>query len=161
MNPPENTSSLPPRDHKERVIQKTKPQPCDKAVSLYVLNTEKTVFQKTFDGCERPFVAIPVVNSNLVLVVMDTLCTLAHYSRTTLPLDVMYNETLACFKSRYGTLSRRSFSKCISAHEKEEAIELCGDGHRIQHEQSALLGLLLALLTVLGHFQLVRIHDDH
>lgn len=120
------------------------------------------MFQRPFSGCERPFVAIPVVNSNLVLVVVDTMCTLSYYPHTNLPRDVEYNQsTLACFKSRYGTLRRRPAAKCISQHEMEKEIELCGHGHRLRVDKTVLLGLLLALLTVLGHFQLVQIHDDH
>ena len=146
---------------KEREIQKTKPQPCDKVVSLYVLNTEKTVFQKNMNGCERPFVVMPVVNTNLVLVVMDTTCISYQYARTTLPREVEYNESsVSCYKTRYGTLSRKALGKCISAHEREEEIELCGHGIRLRHDQWGLLGILLALLTCLGHFQLLHIHDE-
>lgn len=132
-------------------------------MSLYVLNTEKTVFQKTFDACERPFVAVPVSNSNLLLVVIDTMCGITDYARNTQPREVVYNEsTMACFKTRYGTLNRRSVKDCISWHEREAEIELCGRGSRtIVGDVRGLLGVLLALLTVLGHFQLVRIHDDH
>lgn len=143
------------KDILKRVLQKTKPQPCDKVMSLYLLNTEKTVFQKTFDGCERPFVVFPVANSNLVLVVVDTLCTVTDYTMTTVPRDVLYNESsLSCYKSRYGTLSRKPLGKCISGHEKEDTIELCGHGERLSHDRwLMILGVLLALLTVLGHFQ--------
>lgn len=162
-SPTENSANasilLEPR---QRVLGKTKPQPCDKVVQLYVLNTEKTVFQKPAVECERPFVAIPVVNSNLLLVVIDTMCTYEPGMRLIRPEEVIYNEsTVACYKSRYGTLNRRSFSKCISAHEKEETIELCGDGHRIQAQHTVFLGVLLALLSFLGHLQLIRIDDDH
>lgn len=162
MNQPDSNTNSTPSDPKERVIRKTKPQPCDKVVNLYVLNTAKSVFEKPMRQCEHPYVAIPVANSNLLLVVVDTMCTTGIYARTNLPRDVEYNQsTLACFKSRYGTLKRRPLGKCISAHEGEKQIELCGHGHRLQHDQTVWLGVLLALLTVLGHFQLLRIHDDH
>lgn len=144
------------------MLNKTKPQPCDKAMNLYILNTEKTVFQKPFDGCERSFVAIPVANSNLVLVVIDTMCTLAQYSMTTQPVEVMYNEsTLACYKSKYGTLSRKSLAKCINSHEREETIELCGDGQRLRHDRW-LVGVLVVLTAALGHIrQLIRLVSSH
>lgn len=123
-------------------------------MSLYLLNTEKDVFKGLFDGCERPFVAIPVANSNLVLVVIDTMCTLTDFKMNTIPREMDYNNSLACHKSVWGSLSRKSLSKCISAHEKEETIELCGRGERLSHDKGLLLlGILLALLTVLGHFR--------
>lgn len=151
-------------DYESILIRKTKPQPCDKNVSLYTLNTEKGAMwtQRPFDGCERPYVAIPVANSNLVLIVMDTICGITEYTRTTEPREVLYgnNASLACYKSQWGMLSRKSSTKCISSHEREETIELCGRGQRLKQDSGVvLLGLVLALLTVLGHFQLV--HDEH
>ena len=139
----------------ERLLKKTKLQPCDKVLPLYLLNTEKTVFQKTFDSCERPFVVIPVANSNLVLVVIDALCPFTDYKMSLVARDLPFNESLSCYKTRYGTLSRsrKPVAKCINAHEDEDTIELCGHGERVSHDRRLLLmGVLLALLTVLGQF---------
>lgn len=154
-------------DYDQILIRKTKPQPCDKNVSLYQLNNEKGAMwmQRPFYDCERPFVAIPVANSNLVLIVIDTVCTSDVYLRNTHPKEVVYNNvTLACYKSQWGMLSRKSSTKCISMHEREDTIELCGRGRRQEAGLVVIvLGLWLALLTtttVLGHFRIVHV-DGH
>lgn len=140
-------------EHVRRAVGKTKPQPCDKISSLYLLNTEKAVFERGFEGCERPFVATRVANSNLILVVIDTMCTFTEYTMSTMAWEVPYNmSTLSCYKSRYGMLSRKSLSKCISSHEREDQIELCGQGSRLGG-QCVVVVLLLVLVKIFGHLE--------
>lgn len=141
------------QDFDRRVlINKTRPQTCDQVMTLYQLNTEKTVFQKTFDACDRPFVVIPVANSNLILLVVDALCG-THGNpayMTTAPEEWDYNQSIACYKTSQ-MLPRRRPTHCISTHEREHTIELCGRGARTSNSCSTLGLCCLLILIVFGY----------
>ncbi|XP_055687320.1 voltage-dependent calcium channel subunit alpha-2/delta-3 isoform X1 [Lutzomyia longipalpis] len=135
------------------LINKTRPQPCDQIITLYQLNMdkEKTVFKKPASGCERPFVVTPISYSNLILLVVDTLCPISdpEIKLTILPMDFHYNASLACHKIRFNDLPRKRPTSCINTHDKESTIELCGRSPRIGVSISLLFFVLAKILS--GH----------
>lgn len=133
------------------LINKTRPQPCDQIITLYQLNMEKekTVFKKPASGCERPFVVTPISYSNLILLVVDTLCPISdpEIILTNLPMEFNYNSSLACHKIRFNDLPRKRPSSCINTHDKESTIELCGQSTRISVSLSLLFLIVAKILS--------------
>lgn len=84
------------------------------------------------EGCERPFIVMPIPNSNMVLLVADTLCPYddAPFVFATQPVEKTYNGTLQCYKSRNG-LYRRQLRDCFNHHINETGIDICGKGSRL------------------------------
>lgn len=68
------------------------------------------------NGCEKPFVISPIQHSNLVLLVIDTMCPrdTQHYVLTD-PKEIKYNESLPCEKAG-APLSRRKPINCTNNH---------------------------------------------
>ncbi|XP_055704194.1 voltage-dependent calcium channel subunit alpha-2/delta-3 isoform X3 [Phlebotomus papatasi] len=134
------------------LINKTRPQPCDQIITLYQLNMEKekTVFKKPASGCERPFVVTPISYSNLILLVVDTLCPISdpEIILTNLPMEFNYNSSLACHKIRFNDLPRKRPSSCINTHDKESTIELCGQSTRISVSLSLLFLVVAKILSL-------------
>ncbi|XP_021942458.1 voltage-dependent calcium channel subunit alpha-2/delta-3 isoform X4 [Zootermopsis nevadensis] len=130
-------------------INRTRPEPCDKEVDLYQLQSHSDqVFSKRADeGCVRPFVVQKISFSNMILVVVDTLCTFPEEKKLSItPDEVRYNSSLACFKV-HSDLPQKRPTSCIKQHPKEQEIELCGHSSRV--EVSVLPFLLCWLVTFL------------
>ncbi|XP_053957095.1 voltage-dependent calcium channel subunit alpha-2/delta-3 isoform X3 [Anastrepha ludens] len=118
-------------------LHRTRLKTCDMQRELYLMYNEKdnVVYNMTAHACERPFVVLPVPNSNLILVVIDQRCPRDTMIQLTVnPIDIIYpldkNQTFACYKND------REFSRvrpvsCINKHINESSIELCGNAGSI------------------------------
>lgn len=86
-------------------------------MTLYQLNTKRNVFEPS-SGCERPFAAWPIQKSNLLFLVLDTMCPIEdpHMQLNTFPAEILYNSSLACYKSLF-ELTRRRPPSCINQHQ--------------------------------------------
>ncbi|XP_062542723.1 voltage-dependent calcium channel subunit alpha-2/delta-3 isoform X3 [Armigeres subalbatus] len=136
------------------LINRTRPEPCDHVITLYELNNDAdpTLYHKDAHQCERPYVVLPVPSSNLILLVLDTLCPLPSHVPvlTTWPVEHDYNASLACHKVRSVELPRRRPLTCINKHANESIIELCGRGSTLVGSSWALLiGIVLLLRQLL------------
>ncbi|XP_046388062.1 voltage-dependent calcium channel subunit alpha-2/delta-3 isoform X1 [Ischnura elegans] len=145
------------------LINRTRPQPCDQEVDLYLLQHQlitsdkghkKNPYMMPSNHCIRPFVVQAITLSNLILVVVDDLCPDRGTMPTTLPpkgydddeeedvevgdltvrpIEIDYNNTLACHKLRVvGELPRRNHGVCINSHPNENEITLCGRGSQLK-----------------------------
>ncbi|KAH8402487.1 hypothetical protein KR009_012344 [Drosophila setifemur] len=126
-------------------LHRTRLKPCDMQRELYTLYNEKdnVVYNMTAHACERPFVVLPIPNSNLILLVIDQLCPrdnalVLTVNPQTIDYHLGVNDSLACFKQAR-EFNRVRPQSCISRHANESAIKLCGKGCSLY----ANLGLLL------------------
>ncbi|KXJ73955.1 hypothetical protein RP20_CCG014670 [Aedes albopictus] len=131
------------------LINRTRPEPCDHVITLYEINNDvdPTVYRKDAHQCERPYVVLPIPSSNLILLVLDTLCPLPSHVPvlTTWPVEHDYNATLACHKAHSAELPRRRPLTCINKHANESIIELCGRGSSLIKSSWILMGCVLLL----------------
>ncbi|KAJ4450539.1 hypothetical protein ANN_01966 [Periplaneta americana] len=98
-------------------INRTRPEPCDMEMELYQLESRnERAFSKKADECNRPFVVQKVSYSNMILVVVDALCSLEERELSVAPNEVRYNNTLACFKVHTTELPRKRPATCIRHH---------------------------------------------
>ncbi|XP_039444988.1 voltage-dependent calcium channel subunit alpha-2/delta-3 isoform X6 [Culex pipiens pallens] len=138
------------------LINRTRPEPCDHVITLYELNNdlEPSMYKKDAHQCERPYVVLPVPSSNMILLVLDTLCPLPSSvpTLTTWPVQHDYNASLACHKVHNVELPRRRPLTCINKHANESIIELCGRGTSLG-PQLALMFALSAILLGMWHFR--------
>lgn len=141
---------VPNKEWESRVtLRRTRLKSCDHRRHLCDLynDEENVVYNVTAHACERPFVVLPIPASNLILLVLDSMCPKESAFRLTVdPIEVQYdldvNSTLACFK-RDKDLSRIRPSSCINKHMNESAIVLCGDA------TSQIINYVLILLCTL------------
>ncbi|XP_075214887.1 voltage-dependent calcium channel subunit stolid [Lycorma delicatula] len=127
-------------------------RPCTKKVDLYILqpgrlNNSNPLKGKLTNchvtGCERPFSVQKIPRSNLILLVVDTLCPCGNKHLSIEPQEVQPDETSqACQSPREHDLYRRRPSKCINYHPEEIAIKQCGGSSAV----SAAFPLILAAL---------------
>lgn len=105
------------------LIQKTQPEPCDQEMWIYKLvhytdkNTSGSPYNKNMsDDCVRPFIIQPVVGTNLVLVVINTLCKDEEVEiETPTPKEIdLYNMSLGCFRVLNNDFPRRHYMSCIN-----------------------------------------------
>lgn len=123
---------------KRVLINRTRPERCDKIFNFYQLTRPKEKEKSAFDlpmtsSCDRPFIALPIPYSNMILVVASSLC-----SRETpipfvnVPTEKHYNaSSLQCFKQKNFPAFRRHLKHCFNRHLNESQIEICGKGHRL------------------------------
>lgn len=134
------TEPRPPPEHHERnghgngkkknddtwlrylTLHRTRLKTCDMQRELYTLYNEKdnVVYNMTAHACERPFVVLPIPNSNLILLVIDQLCPRdASLILTVNPQTIDYhlpvNDSLACYKQA-NEFNRVRPQSCISRH---------------------------------------------
>ncbi|XP_053674579.1 voltage-dependent calcium channel subunit alpha-2/delta-3 [Anopheles nili] len=137
------------------LINRTRPEPCDHVITLYEINmdVDPSVYTKEAHQCERPYVVLPIPSSNLLLLVLDTLCPLPTHvpQLSTWPVEHDYNASLACHKARSDPLPRRRPLTCINKHANESVIELCGDGSRPRYNAALLLALLMLGQCIVLH----------
>ncbi|KAH8398224.1 hypothetical protein KR222_006390, partial [Zaprionus bogoriensis] len=133
-------------------LHRTHLKSCDMQRELYTLYNEKdnVVYNMTAHACERPFVVLPIPNSNLILLVIDQLCPRDITMILTVnPKRIIYpyapNETLACYKHAR-EFNRVRPQSCISRHANESSIKLCGKGNAINSSITLIL-----LSHVLSH----------
>ncbi|XP_065086462.1 voltage-dependent calcium channel subunit alpha-2/delta-3 isoform X3 [Ochlerotatus camptorhynchus] len=130
------------------LINRTRPEPCDHVITLYEQNNDAdpAVYRKDSHQCERPYVVMPIPFSNMILLVLDTLCPVpSQVHVTTWPVEHDYNESLACHKVHNVELPRRRPLTCINKHANESVIELCGRGSPLVGSSWALIGTVLIL----------------
>ncbi|XP_057336996.1 voltage-dependent calcium channel subunit alpha-2/delta-3 isoform X1 [Microplitis mediator] len=131
-----------------------KVRPCEKKTDLYILQPERlnTSGQSNplkgkltnchVTGCERPFSVQKILHTNLILLVVDTLCPCGTKQLSIEPTEAA-NEPGVC-SARRDRLYRRRPPKCINYHPEEMEIKYCGSGSKL----SLSYGLILALLSV-------------
>lgn len=137
-------------------IQYHKLRACEKRTDLYILQPERlnTSGQSNplkgkltnchQSGCERPFSVQKIQHTNLILLVVDTLCPCLSKKLSIRPIEVLI-ESGAC-SARRERLYRRRPGKCINYHPEEMEIKFCGG----TNELTLSLGLIFA--TILIHF---------
>ncbi|KAL1492838.1 hypothetical protein ABEB36_011020 [Hypothenemus hampei] len=118
-------------------------RPCDRKVELYVLQPDRlnTSGQNNplkgkltnchITGCERPFSVQKIPHSNLILLVVDTLCPCGSKQLSITPQELAYEarEQNGCTQRPKGSLFRRRPPKCISYHPEEIEIHICGNAN--------------------------------
>lgn len=93
---------------------------CDHERTLYTFKENNLDNDPTgsngSNGCEKPYVISPILRSNLVLLVVDTICPrdTTKYVLTD-PKEITKNESLACRKKET-LLSRRKPVNCTNNH---------------------------------------------
>ncbi|GJQ67510.1 hypothetical protein Trydic_g5143 [Trypoxylus dichotomus] len=120
-------------------------RPCDHKIDLYVLQPDKLnasgqnnplkgkLTNCHVTGCERPFSVQKVPHSNLILLVVDTLCPCGSKQLNNNPREIIYNTASGgCLHKPKDSLYRRRPPKCISYHPEEIEIPVCGSSARIQ-----------------------------
>ncbi|CAB3369336.1 Hypothetical predicted protein [Cloeon dipterum] len=108
-------------------------RPCEKRSDLYVLQPERLNTSGSFNplkgkltnchvtGCERPFSVQKIPHSNLILLVVDTLCPCGSKQLFITPQEVPPSAT--CPKE---SLYRRRPTECFNYHPEEIVIQVCG-----------------------------------
>ncbi|XP_029161776.1 voltage-dependent calcium channel subunit alpha-2/delta-3 isoform X2 [Nylanderia fulva] len=132
---------------------------CEKKTDLYILQPERlnTSGQSNplkgkltnchVTGCERPFSVQKIRHTNLILLVVDTLCPCGSKQLSIEPIEAL-TEPGAC-TARRERLYRRRPPKCINYHPEEMEIKFCGDAGRLIVSFSSLnLIVLLSIVTV-------------
>ncbi|XP_057337277.1 voltage-dependent calcium channel subunit alpha-2/delta-3 isoform X3 [Microplitis mediator] len=133
---------------------------CDLKRTLYIMNQTMAVNQITNSPvqCSRPFFAQLVPNTNLLLVVVDTLFPTCYERLEVLPVQIdpseYTNDTepAPCHKKKLNDLPRRRLEKCFTEHPEEDEIDQCGRGTRLHnsiHINILLLFILVALKIIL------------
>ncbi|XP_063239257.1 voltage-dependent calcium channel subunit alpha-2/delta-3 isoform X2 [Bacillus rossius redtenbacheri] len=135
--------TFPPMDKVK--INRTRPDACDKEFNLYRLaprrgDQQQSPYARPHNACSRPFVVQSIPHSNLVLVVVDSLCKADYEKLTISPSEVVYdNNTLSCYKVYGFNLHRTRPPSCINNHTRESEIkDQCG-GSSAVHTSVLLL----------------------
>ncbi|GFG33999.1 hypothetical protein Cfor_04865 [Coptotermes formosanus] len=124
---------------------RTMPRPCDKRVDLYILQPDRLNTSGQFNplkgkltnchitGCERPFSVQKIPRSNLILLVVDTLCPCGSKQLSITPQEVNYESlqgvavTTQCRVKPQEAMYRRRPPKCMNYHPEESEIKICGN----------------------------------
>lgn len=141
---------------KRVLINRTRPERCDKIITLYQLWRPKEKEKSAFDSpmsssCDRPFIVMPIPSSNMILVVASTLCSVENpipfYNQ---PVEKHYNaSSLQCYRLKSFPPYRRQLKHCFNKHLNESQIELCGRANRFY---SHLYAFSLPLLFIVMKF---------
>lgn len=136
---PTERYDMPPTKSKEQefdkrvLINRTRPERCDKIITLYQLFRPKEKEKSAFDmpmssSCDRPFIVVPIPSTNMILVVASTLCSIENpIPFINLPVEKRYNaSSLQCYKLKNSPTHRRHLKHCFNKHLNESQIELCG-----------------------------------
>ncbi|XP_018325617.1 voltage-dependent calcium channel subunit alpha-2/delta-3 isoform X2 [Agrilus planipennis] len=101
-------------------------------------------------GCERPFSVQKIPHSNLILLVVDTLCPCGSKQLSIQPQEILY-ESKECLHKPKDGLYRRRPPKCINYHPEEIEIKLCGEATEIGVSFAAIIiGLIHCLIASLS-----------
>ncbi|KAH0819762.1 hypothetical protein GEV33_003029 [Tenebrio molitor] len=154
----EQPSRFSEKEFDQRVlIKKTKPEPCDYLLWFYNLvhYTERNISNSGYnrimtDDCTRPFIVQKVFSSNMILLVVNSVCWEKENAVTKMPdpvqIDDYYNMTLACYMVKHNNFTRRHYMTCINRNVNESEIKLCGDASRKSPSIVVLVGLLCVIL---------------
>ncbi|XP_065165704.1 voltage-dependent calcium channel subunit alpha-2/delta-3 isoform X2 [Atheta coriaria] len=118
---------------------------CDKKTDLYILQPSRlnTSGQSNplkgkltnchVTGCERPFSVQKVPHSNLILLVVDTLCPCGSKQLSIQPQEIVYDGVngASCLHKPKDSFYRRRPPKCINYHPEEIEIHICGSGNKM------------------------------
>ncbi|XP_076634618.1 voltage-dependent calcium channel subunit stolid isoform X2 [Colletes latitarsis] len=131
---------------------------CEKKTDLYILQPERlnTSGQSNplkgkltnchVTGCERPFSVQKIRHTNLILLVVDTLCPCGSKQLSIEPIEAL-TEPGAC-TARRERLYRRRPPKCINYHPEEMEIKLCGGASRPWNfSLSLFIAIISSVLT--------------
>ncbi|EEB14544.1 conserved hypothetical protein [Pediculus humanus corporis] len=147
----------------EYIIRKTRPESCDQQTQLYMLPqpNNNNNYSKGANGSQRPFVAQPIPNTNLILVIVNSLCLINDMTFSNEPEEIQYmligqdmdiNVSVNCHKILSNNLPRKRPKDCINKHEKEGQIELCGLGTRLSENKYVIAITIFALKAKLLRF---------
>lgn len=144
QSPPPVAAATPAAPETTRATSAHYPQrklrSCEKKTDLYILQPERlnTSGQSNplkgkltnchVTGCERPFSVQKIRHTNLILLVVDTLCPCGSKQLSIEPIEAM-TEPGAC-TARRERLYRRRPPKCINYHPEEMEIKFCGGASR-------------------------------
>ncbi|KAL0901338.1 hypothetical protein ABMA27_006618 [Loxostege sticticalis] len=140
-----------PREPPREAARSAAVRPCDTSAELFTqqstrLNAAQPLKGKLTNchnsGCERPFSVQKIPHSNLILLVVDTLCPCGAKR-----LDVRAREApaRAACRRRPARAHRRRPHHCVSYHPEEIEILSCGRGYRIEPMLAIVLALALQL----------------
>ncbi|XP_076242434.1 voltage-dependent calcium channel subunit stolid isoform X2 [Calliopsis andreniformis] len=130
---------------------------CEKKTDLYILQPERlnTSGQSNplkgkltnchVTGCERPFSVQKIRHTNLIFLVVDTLCPCGSKQLSIEPIEAL-TEPGAC-TARRERLYRRRPPKCINYHPEEMEIKLCGTATRPWSFFTTFLTIISSLLV--------------
>ncbi|XP_022821817.1 voltage-dependent calcium channel subunit alpha-2/delta-3 isoform X1 [Spodoptera litura] len=146
--PPPPSSGVPPPPPPREAARSAAVRPCDTSAELFTLqssrlNTAQPLKGKLTNchnsGCERPFSVQKIPHSNLILLVVDTLCPCGAKR-----LDVRAREAAGRAPCRrLAGHHRRRPAHCGSYHPEEIEIQSCGRGGRLIPAVWAVLSPLL------------------
>ncbi|XP_063927225.1 voltage-dependent calcium channel subunit alpha-2/delta-3-like isoform X2 [Zophobas morio] len=137
------------------IIKKTKPECCDFEMWYYRLvhysdrNISNSGYNKVMtDDCTRPFIVQKVFSSNMILLVLNSVCwekgpTVAKMPD---PVQVDYNMSFACYRELYNNYTRRHYMSCINRNANESEIKLCGLAPHSRPWSALLVALLSTAL---------------
>ncbi|XP_060849849.1 voltage-dependent calcium channel subunit alpha-2/delta-3 isoform X2 [Rhopalosiphum padi] len=119
-------------------INRTRPKSCDRVVDLFTLTSKIPEKIERKSMCARPYELRKIMNTNLILLVVNGRCPETSKSENfdTLPQEVMYDEfnnSLGCHKAFYSLPRRRPKTACIRTHPDEHEIydKMCGSSTMI------------------------------
>ncbi|XP_039313791.1 voltage-dependent calcium channel subunit alpha-2/delta-3 isoform X2 [Solenopsis invicta] len=127
---------------------------CEKKTDLYILQPERLNTSNPLkgkltnchvSGCERPFSVQKIHHTNLILLVVDTLCPCGNKQLSIEPIEAL-TEPGAC-TARRERLYRRRPPKCINYHPEEMEIKFCGGAGSL-FSYSLSFTFLLLVVTV-------------
>ncbi|XP_027839354.1 voltage-dependent calcium channel subunit alpha-2/delta-3 isoform X4 [Aphis gossypii] len=163
-HPPLYVPSMKNAEYFSPVYNRTQPgitRTCRKSVDLYVLQPNRLNMSGSFNplkgkltnchatGCERPFSVQKIPHSNLILLVVDTLCPCGSKQLSIEPQEVRMatdESGQPVYNCQDQNMFRRRTGKCINYHPEEIEIKQCGSS-------SALLVtsylILLSMVTAI------------
>ncbi|XP_017472121.1 PREDICTED: voltage-dependent calcium channel subunit alpha-2/delta-4 isoform X2 [Rhagoletis zephyria] len=164
------STTPPPKQHKPHTGPRASPDPqharrCDLRTDLYMLQPERLnqggqnnplkgkLTNCHVSGCERPFSVQKIPHSNLILLVVDTLCPCGSKQLDIEPLEE--SGTIgACSARRQSQESakRRRPKKCINYHPEEIEIQQCGRATALLQTPISLVMAHLFMLVVMFTF---------
>ncbi|XP_055847304.1 voltage-dependent calcium channel subunit alpha-2/delta-3 isoform X2 [Episyrphus balteatus] len=169
---PDEQATPPPKQHKPHTGPRASPDAqharrCDLKTDLFVLQPEKLnqngqnnplkgkLTNCHVSGCERPFSIQKIPHSNLILLVVDTLCPCGSKQLNIEPLEEG-GVIGACSTRRQNqeTQKRRRPKKCINYHPEEIEIQQCGRSAVLYITPSSIIisHLIILLMTyILTH----------
>ncbi|XP_049874664.1 voltage-dependent calcium channel subunit alpha-2/delta-3 isoform X1 [Pectinophora gossypiella] len=146
---PGGGGSGPPREPPREAARSAAVRPCDTSAELFTLQSTRLNAAQPLkgkltnchnSGCERPFSVQKIPHSNLILLVVDTLCPCGAKRLDVRPREAPPRH--AC-RRHPAHAHRRRPRHCVSYHPEEIEIQSCGRGDRIRslHGLSAVIVL--------------------
>lgn len=140
-------------------------RPCDLRTDLYILQPDRLnvtgqsnplkgkLTNCHSSGCERPFSVQKIPHSNLILLVVDTLCPCGSKQLDIEPQEVPGGSG-ACGSRRFGRekLARKRPTTCISYHPEEIEIQQCGKATSVFIHTSIIISLItFSFVTIISN----------